>query len=427
MLKLEYITGKSACIWLVQAQMSMGSDSSNDIVIDDENVAPYHAKLQVDGHLVEISNLDEHTGTYVNDRLIDQDYQLRSGDIIQLAETKLQVVDPLDAEQETEPNWSNPEIDTLFDEENTMIRPPQSQWILKVDNGPLMGQIMIVNESLKIGRDHQCDLVIPGAHISRKHAILSVEDEHLYVTDLESANGCFINNKQITGKQPLQNLDVLRLDVIQFKVLHKVEDFSGGDLTDGDTFADEVDLVANDVERSIPEVSAAFAGPWLISLSDTSEKIDLSLDRMTVGRWDNCHARINDDSVSSRHAEIVRSGNQWSIGDLASSNGTFVNGKKVTSAILSVGDKIRFGVTEYLFSENASLNQFDASRHSNASDTRIQLLNRQPMWLKICIIILTISLVAFVAKDWLFDQFGDNKKVINYADVNQIRGINNEC
>jgi len=47
--------------------------------------------------------------------------------------------------------------------------------------------------------------------------------------------------------------------------------------------------------------------------------------------------------VSRQHAELCPSGPLWLIADLASKNGTFVNGKRVTSAVLSRGDVLRIG------------------------------------------------------------------------------------
>jgi diguanylate cyclase (GGDEF)-like protein len=71
-------------------------------------------------------------------------------------------------------------------------------------------------------------------------------------------------------------------------------------------------------------------------------------DDMTLGRGSEAEIRILGDAISRRHARIQRSGQEITISDLQSTNGTFVNGVKVTTAVLADGDKIQIGSTTIL-------------------------------------------------------------------------------
>jgi pSer/pThr/pTyr-binding forkhead associated (FHA) protein len=66
-------------------------------------------------------------------------------------------------------------------------------------------------------------------------------------------------------------------------------------------------------------------------------------DTITVGRHSSCQVQFPTDitTISRNHAEIVREGNRYKIVD-RSSNGTFVNGKRVSEAFLKDGDVIMF-------------------------------------------------------------------------------------
>ncbi len=66
-------------------------------------------------------------------------------------------------------------------------------------------------------------------------------------------------------------------------------------------------------------------------------------DNIAIGRQSTCQVRFPADLavVSRKHAEIVRDGNQFKVIDL-STNGTFVNGKRITEAFLKDGDVIAF-------------------------------------------------------------------------------------
>jgi pSer/pThr/pTyr-binding forkhead associated (FHA) protein len=59
---------------------------------------------------------------------------------------------------------------------------------------------------------------------------------------------------------------------------------------------------------------------------------------------------VSDPTVSRQHAEIERSGEEVSVRDLGSSNGTFVNGAKLDSErVLCPGDTVQFGAVRYRF------------------------------------------------------------------------------
>lgn len=64
---------------------------------------------------------------------------------------------------------------------------------------------------------------------------------------------------------------------------------------------------------------------------------------LMVGRLSCCDVELPLPTVSSHHCRLVCRGSRWYIEDLASRNGTFMNGKKVERARLHVGDEIQIG------------------------------------------------------------------------------------
>jgi pSer/pThr/pTyr-binding forkhead associated (FHA) protein len=69
----------------------------------------------------------------------------------------------------------------------------------------------------------------------------------------------------------------------------------------------------------------------------------------SIGRDDDADLRIDSRRVSRRHAVINCEGGVYSIDDLDSTNGTFVNGERVSEAILQSGDILAFGDAEFTF------------------------------------------------------------------------------
>ncbi len=74
-----------------------------------------------------------------------------------------------------------------------------------------------------------------------------------------------------------------------------------------------------------------------------------------IGRNRESDISINDHSVSGRHAQILRENGRWKLVNLMSINGSFVNERKVLSAHLNTGDKIRLGNVELAFDAGGEL------------------------------------------------------------------------
>jgi pSer/pThr/pTyr-binding forkhead associated (FHA) protein len=65
--------------------------------------------------------------------------------------------------------------------------------------------------------------------------------------------------------------------------------------------------------------------------------------RTLVGRSPECDVFLDDVTVSRRHAELVREGDRYTIRDLGSLNGTFVNRRRIESAVLDEDDEVQIG------------------------------------------------------------------------------------
>jgi hypothetical protein len=76
------------------------------------------------------------------------------------------------------------------------------------------------------------------------------------------------------------------------------------------------------------------------------EAADLVRARLTIGRSSGCHLVLADDTVSRRHAELCAHDGRWLLRDLGSSNGTWVNGRRVIEAEVRPGDLVQLGAYE---------------------------------------------------------------------------------
>jgi hypothetical protein len=65
--------------------------------------------------------------------------------------------------------------------------------------------------------------------------------------------------------------------------------------------------------------------------------------RTLIGRSPDCDVFLDDVTVSRQHAELLREGETFTIRDLGSLNGTYVNRKRIESAVLEDDDEVQIG------------------------------------------------------------------------------------
>ena len=88
--------------------------------------------------------------------------------------------------------------------------------------------------------------------------------------------------------------------------------------------------------------------PKLVVLSEglTGRAHELKVEKTTVGRLDDNTFQIAEQSVSSHHCEILLKGNDVIVRDLDSTNGTYINGEKISEKVLKPGQILRLGNIE---------------------------------------------------------------------------------
>lgn len=80
--------------------------------------------------------------------------------------------------------------------------------------------------------------------------------------------------------------------------------------------------------------------------ANSGERADLDQAPILIGRGNDAAIRLDDDYVSTRHARIAASGEQWFVEDLGSTNGTYLGSVRITQpTTLTLGAQVRIGKT----------------------------------------------------------------------------------
>jgi len=119
------------------------------------------------------------------------------------------------------------------------------------------------------------------------------------------------------------------------------------------------------------------ASLFVIQGRDQGRRFDLAAEARTIGRDAGNHIQLRDHEASRRHAELHGEDGQFELVDLQSSNGTFVNGKRIERATLRTGDRVQIGRTLLLFTgpsddeSPSKLEHVDIVRSRGDSNSRI--------------------------------------------------------
>jgi pSer/pThr/pTyr-binding forkhead associated (FHA) protein len=88
--------------------------------------------------------------------------------------------------------------------------------ILIAQDGPLNGNRWVIQDEISIGRDPSCSVIFNDRQVSRFHAKIKFTDtEKVYLEDLGSKNGTFLNGETVTCPKLLSDGDLVKIALIQ--------------------------------------------------------------------------------------------------------------------------------------------------------------------------------------------------------------------
>ncbi len=346
----------------------IGSATDSKVVLEGEGVRPRHAVVQgMAAGAAAIRTADREAEVRVNGvRLGSDPTPLLHGDKIAIGGHELLVVDPARAGSTQ-----------LFDSGAfaDLAPPPGHRGTGTRTGGRLVcltdGREYSVGAGpLTFGRDAGSDVVVAGSEVSRHHAEIRNEPDGYLLLDL-SVNGTYVNGERIGKTHVLARADVIRIGNDEFRFY---ADAAGQSAPNSPAAENPVAPPPpeapppgaaqrlSDTMHGVPEPeqperntppspgAAPLASLLFRSGAFKGRRLPIKVPVVNIGRGDYNDIVIGDASVSTMHAKLQRREAIWILADLGSTNGTYVEGERLTGEVpLSPGTTLRFGDVIALF------------------------------------------------------------------------------
>jgi len=331
----------------IEGSTTIGRHLDNDLVIAGEDVHDFHARIDLSPRGPRLTAIGGAT-VLVEGRAAAVSTGLMPDDEILLGHHRLRVV----AEGE----------------------PVEGRFAL---HEPGVARGVDIAPALLVGRAEECGLRIFEGHISRRHARITVGSGGVWVRDLDSANGTFVNGERIEGACRLFHGDEVAFDIVRYQLIGDAPDLTPIRPVGGEPDQLEpTSLIATAVAVPVAEVTATqqlthaattdespiaeldVRGPSLLGRSPpvTGRLFPLAFGRHRIGRSESADIVLAEPSVSAHHAEIEVKADGVYLFNLLSTNGTRVNDEPINMRVLVQGDMVDFGGVrlEYLVPKPAA-------------------------------------------------------------------------
>jgi pSer/pThr/pTyr-binding forkhead associated (FHA) protein len=307
--------------------ITIGRHLDNDLMIAGEDVRDYHARIELTNRGPRVRPLDG-ANLMVGDVAVEGPRGLMPGDKLLIGHHHLTLT--ADAGERTI-HWA--------------LYPPGD------------GPVHALGDSMVVGRGDDSDLQILEGHISRRHARLVTMGDVVWLADLDSSNGSYVNGERIVGAVRVYHGDELTFDISRFQLIGDHPDLTPIRPFSAEAEAFEIDPQLTGEALPTAEVrplpvregreasGTATEGPRLLGIDGgvAGRSFALGFGRQLIGRAPEVDIHLPEPSVSLRHAEIDVRADGVFVTNLISTNGVQVNGADVHIQRLEPGDQVQLG------------------------------------------------------------------------------------
>jgi pSer/pThr/pTyr-binding forkhead associated (FHA) protein len=203
---------------------------------------------------------------------------------------------------------------------------------------------------ITIGRDSDNDIVLNDPSVSRHHAKVAYQNGQTVIEDLGSSNGIHVDGVRVQ-RQVLASDSSIKVGREELALAHVGSPVGAAQAAyanpSGNRASGGGSMDSNGMDRTIVRGTNASAVAWLAVKSGPmrGESIELKPGSYALGRDESSDIVIKDQSISRHHAAFQYKNNAFTLSDVGSLAGTFINRKRIGGLVLQAGSWMRVGET----------------------------------------------------------------------------------
>ena len=214
-----------------------------------------------------------------------------------------------------------------------------------------LSQEFLLNKTLvTLGRATTNDIVLIEGRVSRNHAQVQCAEDGITLTDLNSANGVWLNGQRIVETK-IQPGDMIEISGCVLQYLAPAPDTREEATMINSENEFELTLNQMTVPISLNETSLP---RLVIHAPDRTWELMLVDDSYTIGRSNGNNLVLDYLKISRNHARIERKGDAFILRDLQSTNGTRIGSDRIGQHLLQNNDTFQIGPTRIVFKNGFS-------------------------------------------------------------------------
>jgi ABC-type multidrug transport system ATPase subunit/pSer/pThr/pTyr-binding forkhead associated (FHA) protein len=337
--------GAGKTLELTGESQVIGRSDAADLVVPHPEVSQRHARIVFQEGQYFIEDLGSRNGTFLNGDPMGGLRALKDGDeiflgpniILVFTQAEVGKVESLEQLVAAGSGANKTLLDLEAGAATPPVRPAAPPTLVVTLAGQEAVEYSLTKEVITLGRADDNDIVIPSMIVSRHHAVLTLTANGYEIQILSGAtNTLTCQGRPVTERRLLADGDVLRLD----------SEIPG--------------MMVSMTYRS--PLQAAAKLPFVVRFGDK--------EKLSFGRDPSCDVVLDMPNVSRYHAQVTRVGRRYYITDLHSTNGTFVNGKRVEGNVwLNPQDVIQISSYRLVMGED----QF--TRYDEAEGVRVEAMH----------------------------------------------------
>jgi pSer/pThr/pTyr-binding forkhead associated (FHA) protein len=210
--------------------LTIGRRKNNDVVIENLAVSGHHAKIDSVGDGFVLIDLQSKNGSFVNEKIVNTHW-LKGDDVINIGKHSLCFNY---TEDEKIPNDGSDKIDKTMVMDTSQYRSMMKKskpdvpkpLIRKNDNGVAgnlvflsggIGRIQLTQETTKIGKHLDCDIVVKGLWVGKTAAVISKRPDGIYLSHIGGVAKPRVNDKKVKGPLMLNDFDIIGIGSVKLQ------------------------------------------------------------------------------------------------------------------------------------------------------------------------------------------------------------------